>query len=91
MQAHFDDNPIDYDFLKHDKPLQGNRQPAEMKHVPNYLMPKISGVKQVQEMKFNVDKLKFNKKGKNFNRHDLYTCIDLYRKIINKKPFFCRF
>lgn len=63
MQAHFDDNPIDYDFLKHDKPLQGNRQPAEMKHVPNYLMPKISGVKQVQEMKFNVDKLKFNKKG----------------------------
>lgn len=44
LQAHFEDNPRDLAFLKHDKPLNPNRVQPHMKHVPSYLMPRIAPV-----------------------------------------------
>lgn len=41
-QAHFEDNPNDLEFLKHDKPLHPTRVQPHMKHVPKYLMPKMA-------------------------------------------------
>lgn len=43
MQAHFEDNPLDLEYLRHDKPLHPSRIQTHMKHVPSYLLPK--GVK----------------------------------------------
>lgn len=44
LKAHFEDNPKDLAFLKHDKPLNAQRVQKEMKHVPSYLMPRIAPV-----------------------------------------------
>lgn len=44
LQAHFEDNPRDLAFLKHDKPLHPARVQSHMKHVPHYLMPRIAPV-----------------------------------------------
>jgi ATP-dependent RNA helicase DDX56/DBP9 len=41
-QAHFAANPLDLDYLRHDTPLHPARQQSHLKHVPNYLMPKIA-------------------------------------------------
>jgi ATP-dependent RNA helicase DDX56/DBP9 len=40
LKAHFEDNPNDLEFLKHDKPLHPTRVQSHMKHVPKYLIPK---------------------------------------------------
>ncbi|KAK4046796.1 ATP-dependent DNA/RNA helicase [Microbotryomycetes sp. JL201] len=44
LKAHFEDNPRDLAFLRHDKPLHPSRVQAHLKHVPNYLMPRIAAV-----------------------------------------------
>lgn len=43
-QAHFEDNPLDLEYLRHDKALHPTRVQAHMKHVPKYLMPRIAAV-----------------------------------------------
>ncbi|KAJ3967894.1 ATP-dependent RNA helicase dbp9 [Lentinula raphanica] len=40
MKAHFEDNPLDLEYLRHDKPLHPTRVQPHMKHVPGYLMPR---------------------------------------------------
>ncbi|GAA6022050.1 hypothetical protein JCM11491_004733, partial [Sporobolomyces phaffii] len=42
--AHFEDNPRDLAFLRHDKPLHPSRVQPHLKHVPGYLMPRIAAV-----------------------------------------------
>ena len=42
LQAHFEDNPNDLEYLKHDKPLHPARVQPHMKHVPKYLMPNVA-------------------------------------------------
>jgi ATP-dependent RNA helicase DDX56/DBP9 len=44
MQAHFEDNPLDLEYLRHDKPLHPTRVQPHMKHVPKYLLPQIKPV-----------------------------------------------
>lgn len=40
FQAHFEDNPLDLEYLRHDKPLHPTRIQPHMKHIPKYLLPK---------------------------------------------------
>lgn len=49
VQAHFEDNPLDLEYLRHDKPLHPMRIQAHMKHVPKYLLPRIAPVAGTQE------------------------------------------
>jgi len=42
LKAHFEDNPNDLEYLKHDKPLHPTRVQPHMKHVPKYLMPNVA-------------------------------------------------
>ncbi|OAV94733.1 hypothetical protein PTTG_03100 [Puccinia triticina 1-1 BBBD Race 1] len=44
LKSHFEENPNDLMFLKHDKPLHPTRIQPHMKHVPSYLIPKISNL-----------------------------------------------
>ena len=44
VQAHFEDNPLDLEYLRHDKPLHPTRIQSHMKHVPKYLLPRIAPV-----------------------------------------------
>ncbi|CCM00759.1 uncharacterized protein FIBRA_02799 [Fibroporia radiculosa] len=44
IQAHFEDNPNDLEYLRHDKPLHPTRVQPHMKHVPKYLLPRITPV-----------------------------------------------
>ncbi|KAF9480534.1 DEAD-domain-containing protein [Pholiota conissans] len=44
LKAHFEDNPLDLEFLRHDKPLHPTRVQPHMKHVPQYLLPRIASV-----------------------------------------------
>jgi len=39
LKAHFEDNPLDLDYLRHDKPLHPTRIQPHMKSVPKYLLP----------------------------------------------------
>ncbi|CDR88696.1 probable ATP dependent RNA helicase of the DEAD-box family [Sporisorium scitamineum] len=42
LQSHFEDHPDDLAYLQHDKSLLGSRaQQSHLKHVPQYLVPKI--------------------------------------------------
>ncbi|KAL5492195.1 DBP9 [Sanghuangporus weigelae] len=41
LKAHFDDNPLDLEYLRHDTPLHPTRVQPHMKHVPKYLMPRV--------------------------------------------------
>jgi len=47
-QSHFAANPLDLSFLRHDAPLHPARIQPHLKHVPNYLMPKIGGIPRPQ-------------------------------------------
>ena len=49
MQAHFEDNPLDLEYLRHDKPLHPMRIQAHMKHVPKYLLPRVAPGVETQE------------------------------------------
>ncbi|KDQ18941.1 hypothetical protein BOTBODRAFT_28422 [Botryobasidium botryosum FD-172 SS1] len=44
LKAHFEDNPLDLEYLRHDKPLHPTRVQSHMKHVPGYLLPRIAPV-----------------------------------------------
>ncbi|KAI0316010.1 DEAD-domain-containing protein [Amylostereum chailletii] len=44
LKAHFEDNPLDLEYLRHDKPLHPTRVQSHMKHVPKYLLPRIAPV-----------------------------------------------
>ncbi|KAI0076592.1 DEAD-domain-containing protein [Panus rudis PR-1116 ss-1] len=44
LKAHFEDNPNDLEYLRHDKPLHPTRVQPHMKHVPKYLLPRIAPV-----------------------------------------------
>ncbi|BGP17450.1 hypothetical protein JCM10213_003267 [Rhodosporidiobolus nylandii] len=44
LKAHFEDNPRDLAFLRHDKTLHPSRVQSHLKHVPGYLMPRIAAV-----------------------------------------------
>lgn len=48
LKAHFEDNPTDLEYLRHDKVLHPTRVQAHLKHVPTYLMPRIRGTKTTQ-------------------------------------------
>ncbi|KAF8940738.1 P-loop containing nucleoside triphosphate hydrolase protein [Dissophora ornata] len=44
LRAHFEDKPKDLEYLRHDKTLHPTRVQAHMKHVPEYMMPKVQAV-----------------------------------------------
>ncbi|KZT71995.1 DEAD-domain-containing protein [Daedalea quercina L-15889] len=44
LKAHFEDNPLDLEYLRHDKPLHPTRVQSHMKHIPKYLLPRIAPV-----------------------------------------------
>ncbi|KAF5355336.1 hypothetical protein D9758_006059 [Tetrapyrgos nigripes] len=44
LKAHFEDNPLDLEYLRHDKPLHPTRIQPHMKHVPKYLLPRAAPV-----------------------------------------------
>lgn len=48
LKSHFAANPLDLSFLRHDAPLHPARVQPHLKHVPNYLMPKIGGIPRPQ-------------------------------------------
>jgi ATP-dependent RNA helicase DDX56/DBP9 len=48
LKAHFEDNPLDLEYLRHDKPLHPTRIQPHMKHVPKYLMPKSAPVPSIE-------------------------------------------
>ncbi|PWN49776.1 DEAD-domain-containing protein [Violaceomyces palustris] len=45
LKAHFEDNPTDLEYLRHDKALHPSRVQSHMKHIPTYLRPRISSIK----------------------------------------------
>ncbi|KAK2463624.1 hypothetical protein APHAL10511_004375 [Amanita phalloides] len=44
LKAHFEDNPLDLEYLRHDKPLHPTRIQPHLKNVPKYLMPRTAPV-----------------------------------------------
>ncbi|KAI8363786.1 P-loop containing nucleoside triphosphate hydrolase protein [Mortierella sp. GBAus27b] len=44
LRAHFEDKPKDLEFLRHDKTLHPTKVQPHMKHVPEYMMPKVQAV-----------------------------------------------
>ncbi|KAF9982877.1 ATP-dependent DNA/RNA helicase [Mortierella antarctica] len=44
LRAHFEDKPKDLEYLRHDKTLHPTRVQPHMKHVPDYMMPKVQAV-----------------------------------------------
>ncbi|KAF9519467.1 hypothetical protein BS47DRAFT_1370698 [Hydnum rufescens UP504] len=44
LKAHFEDNPLDLEYLRHDKPLHPTRVQSHMRHVPKYLIPRVAPV-----------------------------------------------
>ncbi|KAG8814056.1 ATP-dependent DNA/RNA helicase, partial [Serendipita sp. 399] len=40
LKAHFEDHPLDLEYLRHDKPLHPSRVQTHMKFVPSYLLPR---------------------------------------------------
>ncbi|KAK7687638.1 hypothetical protein QCA50_008853 [Cerrena zonata] len=48
LKAHFEDNPNDLEYLRHDKPLHPTRVQSHMKHVPKYLLPRIAPVPRTE-------------------------------------------
>ena len=54
VQAHFEDNPLDLEYLRHDKPLHPMRVQAHMKHVPKYLLPRMAPGVGTQEGDFTT-------------------------------------
>ncbi|THH06556.1 hypothetical protein EW146_g9579, partial [Bondarzewia mesenterica] len=55
LKAHFEDNPLDLEYLRHDKPLHPTRVQSHMKHVPKYLLPRIAPVQTQGEGAASAD------------------------------------
>ncbi|KAG7444269.1 DEAD-domain-containing protein [Guyanagaster necrorhizus] len=56
LKAHFEDNPLDLEYLRHDKVLHPTRIQPHMKHVPKYLLPRVAPVNGVMEGTTTNDK-----------------------------------
>ncbi|KAG0165085.1 ATP-dependent DNA/RNA helicase [Apophysomyces sp. BC1034] len=54
LKSHFEDKPRDLDFLRHDQALQPARVQEHLKHIPSYLMPRITVPVQQQEPRPNA-------------------------------------
>jgi len=67
LKAHFEDKPKDLEFLRHDKTLHPTKVQAHMKHVPEYLMPKVQAVssQRVGETSEGLGPVTFKKKTQN--------------------------
>jgi len=44
LKVHFEENPQDLKFLKHDKHLQSDKIQPHLRHIPSYLLPNKSEV-----------------------------------------------
>ncbi|KAJ2551150.1 ATP-dependent DNA/RNA helicase [Coemansia sp. RSA 1878] len=55
LKSHFEDKPKDLQFLQHDKELRPSVVMPHMKHIPQYLLPKISGIAQADGVAGAVD------------------------------------
>lgn len=44
LKAHFEENPKDLEYLRHDKALHPVRNQQHLRHVPGYLKPRIAGI-----------------------------------------------
>ncbi|VDB99922.1 unnamed protein product [Peniophora sp. CBMAI 1063] len=55
LKAHFEDNPLDLEFLRHDKPLHPTRVQSHMKHIPKYLLPRVASVQNAQAEQADQD------------------------------------
>ncbi|KAJ2355087.1 ATP-dependent DNA/RNA helicase [Coemansia erecta] len=66
LKSHFEDKPKDLQFLRHDKELRPSVVMPHMKHIPQYLLPKISGIAQADGIATapDVGFVPFNKPGK---------------------------
>ncbi|KAJ2158244.1 ATP-dependent DNA/RNA helicase [Coemansia sp. RSA 552] len=72
LKSHFEDKPQDLHFLRHDKELHPSQVQPHMKHVPQYLLPKISGIAQADGVATTVPSVgfvPFNKVSKKRNAH----------------------
>ncbi|KAK0467369.1 P-loop containing nucleoside triphosphate hydrolase protein [Desarmillaria tabescens] len=56
LKAHFEDNPLDLEYLRHDKVLHPTRIQPHMKHVPKYLLPRVAPVNGTAEGETTADK-----------------------------------
>ncbi|KAJ1666465.1 ATP-dependent DNA/RNA helicase [Coemansia sp. RSA 1813] len=72
LKAHFEDKPKDLHFLRHDKALRPEQIKPHMKHIPQYMVPKIAGIAQADGIATtpNVGFVPFNKvdKRRKFNK-----------------------
>ena len=44
LKAHFEENPRDLEYLRHDRALHPARVQAHMRHIPSYLRPRIASL-----------------------------------------------
>ncbi|KAK0202904.1 P-loop containing nucleoside triphosphate hydrolase protein [Desarmillaria ectypa] len=56
LKVHFEDNPLDLEYLRHDKVLHPTRIQPHMKHVPKYLLPRVGPVNGATEGTTTADK-----------------------------------
>ncbi|KAJ2079612.1 ATP-dependent DNA/RNA helicase [Coemansia sp. RSA 988] len=70
LKSYFEDKPNDLQFLRHDKAVHPSQVQPHMKHVPHYLLPKISGIAQADGIATtpNVGFVPFNKPKTNKRR-----------------------
>ncbi|KAF9172746.1 ATP-dependent DNA/RNA helicase [Mortierella sp. AD011] len=70
LRAHFEDKPKDLEYLRHDKTLHPTRVQAHMKHVPEYMMPKVQAVssQKVGETSEGLGLVTYKKKTQNTAR-----------------------
>jgi len=61
LKAHFEDNPHDLEYLRHDKPLHPTRVQTHMKHVPKYLLPRLVSAPAIEAEKSQVGFVSFKK------------------------------
>ncbi|KAF9198155.1 ATP-dependent DNA/RNA helicase [Haplosporangium sp. Z 27] len=67
LRAHFEDKPKDLEYLRHDKTLHPTRVQAHMKHVPEYMMPKVQAVssQKIGETPEGLGQVTYKKKTQN--------------------------
>ncbi|KAG1840456.1 DEAD-domain-containing protein [Suillus subluteus] len=61
LKAHFEDNPLDLEYLRHDKPLHPTRVQAHMKHIPKYLLPRLVSAPAIEAEESQVGFVPFKK------------------------------
>ncbi|KAG2141242.1 P-loop containing nucleoside triphosphate hydrolase protein, partial [Suillus clintonianus] len=61
LKAHFEDNPLDLEYLRHDKPLHPTRVQAHMKHIPKYLLPRLVSAPAIEAEESTVGFVPFKK------------------------------